>query len=400
MGFPDRCIALPPDADEATISELCRQHTARLVAWIEQQRQGGEDGGAAGEPALPRYDGSVYSACQMYQRHPRSRFHKVKANTRKSYVDSLTIIEREVGKRLIRNLTVLDVEHWYEMWRLPTAQGENERIDRAHNAVAMFRTVLRFCAALRKSECKVLAEELKLVQFERGGAREEEMTLAQVGAFIRKVLELGRTGVIPADRALYLAIGVAAQFELLLRQKDIIGEWHASATEAGTAIAKGAVGIAAGDETWTGFFTWERIPGWRWRMRTSKSKYRAAAEFDLPKHSLLFPLLEQVPHHQRSGAIVKGEHGLPVRERSYRKWFRAVARAAGIPDEVWNMDTRAGGATEAEESGASLDAIQGALTHSKQDTTLRYIRRRTTKIADVAQARSQKRAADERGGDG
>jgi hypothetical protein len=64
------------------------------------------------------------------------------------------------------------------------------------------------------------------------------------------------------------------------------------------------------------------------------------------------------------------------------------------------MDTRAGGATEAEESGASLDAIQGALTHSKQDTTLRYIRRRTTKIADVAQARSQKRAADERGGDG
>jgi hypothetical protein len=84
MGFPDRCIALPRDADEATISELCRQHTARLVAWIEQQRQGGEDGGAAGEPALPRYDGSVYAACQMYQRHPRSRFHKVKANTRKS----------------------------------------------------------------------------------------------------------------------------------------------------------------------------------------------------------------------------------------------------------------------------------------------------------------------------
>src|ERR1700681_634515 len=133
----------------------------------------------------------------MYQRHPRSRFHKVKANTRKSYVDSLTIIEREVGKRLIRNLTVLDVEHWYEMWRLPAVMiaedgrerpgviredgrerpgvrkdgrersplgkdgrerpgdgggggGGRERIDRAHNAVAMFRTVLRFCAALRK----------------------------------------------------------------------------------------------------------------------------------------------------------------------------------------------------------------------------------------------------------
>jgi hypothetical protein len=37
------------------------------------------------------------------------------------------------------------------------------------------------------------------------------------------------------------------------------------------------------------------------------------------------------------------------------------------------MDSRAGGATEAEEAGVALDAIQGALTHSKKDTTLRYI---------------------------
>jgi len=37
---------------------------------------------------------------------------------------------------------------------------------------------------------------------------------------------------------------------------------------------------------------------------------------------------------------VKGEHGLPVRERSYRRWFRAIARAAEIPDEVWSMDSR------------------------------------------------------------
>ena len=101
-------------------------------------------------------------------------------------------------------------------------------------------------------------------------------------------------------------------------------------------------------------------------MKTSKSKYRAAAEFDLSSYSLLLPLLEAVPHDQRTGAIVKGEHGLPIRERSYRKWFRQIARAAGIPDAVWSMDSRAGGATEAEQAGAEIDAIQGALTHSKK----------------------------------
>jgi hypothetical protein len=82
----------------------------------------------------------------------------------------------------------------------------------------------------------------------------------------------------------------------------------------------------------------------------------------------------------------------------YARWFRQIARAAGIPDEVWNMDARAGGATEADEAGAALEAIQGALTHTKESTTLRYLRRgRSKKIAEVADARTLKR---EQSGDG
>ena len=93
---------------------------------------------------------------------------------------------------------------------------------------------------------------------------------------------------------------------------------------------------------------------------------------------------------------MKGEHGLPVRERSYRKWFRAIAHAAGIPDEVWSMDSRAGGAVEADEAGAEFAAIQAALTHSKPDRTLRYIRGRSKRIASVADARRRARETDER----
>jgi hypothetical protein len=107
-----------------------------------------------------------------------------------------------------------------------------------------------------------------------------------------------------------------------------------------------------------------------------------------------FPAFGGSPHGQRQGAIVKGEHDLPIRERSYRKWFRQIARAAGIPDQVWSMDSRAGAATEAEEAGVELDAISAALTHG---STGRYIRRRTTKIASVAEARARKRAADNDG---
>src|SRR5262249_49795056 len=131
------------------------------------------------------------------------------------------------------------------------------------------------------------------------------------------------------------------------------------------------------------------VPGWKLRLKTSKN--RAAAVFTLTNYPLLYPLLEAVPHQARTGAIVKGEHGGPVRERSYRRWVRAIARAAGIPDEVWSMDSRAGAATEADEAGADLAAISDMLTHAEPRTTLRYIRRREKRIEAAAEARVKSR---------
>ena len=101
---------------------------------------------------------------------------------------------------------------------------------------------------------------------------------------------------------------------------------------------------------------------------------------------------------QRAGAIVKGEHGLPIRYRTYAKTFRKIAAVAGIPFEVKSMDARTGGITEAEEASAPLEDIQAGATHEDKKTTLRYIRRRTKKIASLAVARKASRIADEGGG--
>ncbi|NWG26132.1 MAG: hypothetical protein HXY30_17235 [Pseudorhodoplanes sp.] len=372
---------------EARISQLCRSHTARLLAWLDNPQT------AEPEPQA-RYDGTVGSLCRIYRLHPLSRFHRTKHTTRRFYAAYLDLIEATVGTRLVNRVDLFTVEHWYAQWRKPAAPGGDERIDRAHDAVSMFRTVVNFCAKLRfpgRKACQELAEDLEGVKFEKGGAREQEMTYGYVVAFIAAAEDLGRKGLVPAHRARGLAIGVTAQFELLLRQKDIIGEW---APKALARFPQGASLLEQGNEMWGGFFTWENIPGWRWRMKTSKSKYRAAADFDLTRYRLLMPLLEAVPHEEREGAIVKGEHGLPARESTYRKDFRAIARSAGIPDDVWSMDSRAGGATEAGESGATIDDIRGALTHASTGTTVRYIARRgeTKKTANVAEARARARA--------
>jgi site-specific recombinase XerD len=99
----------------------------------------------------------------------------------------------------------------------------------------------------------------------------------------------------------------------------------------------------------------------------------------------------RIPHTERSGAVVKGENALPIRERSYRKWFREIARAAGIPDEVWSMDSRAGAATEADAAGGDLKSISDLLTHSEPRTTLRYIRSTNKRMRTLAKARAQSR---------
>jgi hypothetical protein len=392
MGFPDTCIALPAEASDDELAALCQQHTARLRAHIaaEKKRLAADPAGAT----RTRYDGTMRAACLIYQEHPLSSFATVSHTTRRGYVADLKVIMESVGARLVRNVTVLDVKNWYQQWRkgVPYEDGSvgPERVARAHNAVAMVRMVLRFMAALRHADCKQLAGELANVQFEREGARDQELTYAQVRDFLRAAAEMADKGLIERERALSLSIGVAAQFELMLRQGDIIGKW--APRKADAKFPGGIELLHLDDETWAGFFTWEKIPGWRWRARTSKSKYRSAVEFDLSIYDLLFPLLDQVPLAQRAGAIVKGEHGLPIRYRTYAKAFRKIARYAKIPDEVWNMDARAGGATEAEEAGVDVALISDGLTHSNKQTTVRYIRRRAKKIATVAEARKLSRA--------
>ena len=52
-------------------------------------------------------------------------------------------------------------------------------------------------------------------------------------------------------------------------------------------------------------------------------------------------------------------------------------------------------------TGAAVKMIQGALTHTKESTTLRYIRRRSEKITGaVADLRSAHRASENDGGTG
>jgi hypothetical protein len=124
-GYPNRTVRLPKEADEETIGELCRAHTAKLLAWLAGPER--SDGVV--------YDGTLRSLSRLYQRHPDSPFHEVKRNTRKNYADNLKVIEATVGNRLVRVVTVIDVKRWHKLWGAPVAEGGAPRPNRAHDAV-------------------------------------------------------------------------------------------------------------------------------------------------------------------------------------------------------------------------------------------------------------------------
>ncbi len=79
----------------------------------------------------------------------------------------------------------------------------------------------------------------------------------------------------------------------------------------------------------------------------------------------------------------------------------AICMRAGLSRPLGRLASRTksgtwtrGLAWQADEAGAALEAIQGALTHTGESTTLRYLRRGRNQIGQVAQARSAKRATD------
>ncbi|MCG5236629.1 site-specific integrase [Xanthobacter oligotrophicus] len=123
-------------------------------------------------------------------------------------------------------------------------------------------------------------------------------------------------------------------------------------------------------------------------MRKKTSKTGKVVEHDLAQLPDTRAELERIPAGRRIGPLVINEEtGLPYKRRVYTKWYRILARKAGIPDEVWNMDARASAVTEALDAGAQPNDVMNAAGHTQLSTTQGYDRGMLKKTARVAQLR-------------
>ena len=174
----------------------------------------------------------------------------------------------------------------------------------------------------------VPAAILDEARFKQPARRRSKLELEHVRAFVCKAIEAGRVS---------LALGTALQFETTLRQRDVIGEWEP------IPAGEPATGIVLRGRRWVRGLTWADISA-DLTITKETSKTGAVVGHDLRLCPLVLDVMALIAAELRVGPLIIDEKaGRPYAEHAYAREWRTIARAADIPDTVWNMDARAGG---------------------------------------------------------
>ena len=308
-----------------------------------------------------------------YQTDPDSGYHKLRYGTRRNHDALLARTMGEHGKELLADINARRLLNWHRIW-----SDDGQKVAMGHSFIGQLRTLFGFgITIIEDRDCERLSLILSKMRFAAPKPRTERMTAEQCIAIRRKAHEFCWPSI---------ALAQAFQFELMLRQMDVIGCWvprsEPDFAEIDIPIGK-----------WTRGITWQEIDE-NMILRHVTSKRGKAIEVDLNLAPMVMEEIALYGSHYPTGPIIICDTtGLPWRTSEYRRKWRIVADAAGIPKEVRNMDSRAGGISEATDAGADIEMVRHAATHSNVSMTMKYSRNATEKTAKVMQQRVAYREA-------
>lgn len=320
------------------------------------------------EPPKPLTLGGLVHA---YETNKASGFHKQRYHARLNAGRVLARLTRERGETPLTDIRAATIQVWYDEW------ATGGKIATAHSFMAKLRTLFGFgLLMLEDRECERLSVVMSKLKFQQGQPRVAWLTAAQADAVRATAREhFGWDSI---------ALAQAFQFEVMLRQKDVIGEWVPESEP-------GESDVRWHGEKWLCGIRWEEIDD-NWILRHKTSKRQKVIEVDLKQAPMVLEELRHIANRPLTGPIILNElTGYPWSGNEFRRKWRLVADKAGLPKEVRNQDSRAGGITEATEAGADIEHVKHAATHSDISQTQRYSRNATDKIASVQAKRLQHR---------
>ncbi|MNU79254.1 hypothetical protein D3C71_688650 [compost metagenome] len=344
-------IRLPDDWTDDQISAECQRLTTELRA--EVRKLGAE----------PMFDGTIKSLIERYRHDKTSSWHSVKHSTRiRDYEPSLRVLTKNVGDRDINALRGSDFSRWFSQWR---KKGHR----RASGAMKLLRIVLSYGAGERLRGCKQAREILSDMRFELPASRDVAMTYDQCLAIVKKSAELECPSI---------GFVEALKFETALRRIDVIGEW--------------APPPEGGAFRWRGLTAQSLSKDLILKLKTSKNGAEVAR--DLKTMPLVVEALKAYTIPEIGPIVIDEDHKKPYWENRYAEKYRKVRDKAGVPSNVWSMDSRAGAVSETVEATGSLELASSLATHSTTKMTKKYSRGDGLETSrKIAEARNANRAS-------
>jgi len=287
---------------------------------VVPQRDHNDKGGAV--------EGTLASLIGRYRTDERSGYHKIRFKTREHYDGQLDRIIVECGGWKLADLKGQHIQQFYDGW----AKRGNAI---ARSLVTMLRMLFGFGATiLGDTECERLSVVMHKMRFKMNKPRNERLTFEQANAIRAMAHKMGRPSI---------ALAQAFQFEVMLRQRDVIGEW-VPASEPG-----GLTGVTAGNEKWLRGIRWSEIDR-DLILRHTPSNGGKDIEVDLNLAPMVMDELalylaeHKLTELPTAGPVIVCEfNDLPWTAYEFRRWWRKLATACGIPKSVFNMDSRADG---------------------------------------------------------
>lgn len=359
----------------------CNARQADMNAWAE-----------AHKPKPAKFDGTLHTLVWCYQTDEASDYHGL------SYVSKLntnTLCRRLIedrGSELIADIKHRNLKLWHKEWL-----GENPerpKLTMAHQLIGQLRTLVGFgTKILEDAECLRLSVVLSQMRFTNAKPRSTWMTVDQIAAIIK---EANRQGLYSIALAQVMAFGCT------FRQKDCIGE-YVPITE------PGADDLIVGNLKHIKGLRFETIDS-DFKLHHIQSKRKKLVEPPLlaepmivEQFNLLWPSCvtrdgdKLVPHREllpASGRMIVSElTGVPWTAVAFRRKWREIATAVGVPLKTWQMDTRASAVTEATNSNVSLEIVAKAAGHSNTSQTAAYSRDQSEKHGLSMRARAEAREA-------
>jgi hypothetical protein len=381
------------EADAINISTRCQHQQFDMLTFGRELPSP-----APREP--DHFTGSLRSLVHCYKTDPDSPYQKNRYHVRQNRDSMLKRIVTKHGDVLLLEIKARVLLGWHKEWSM-----EGQRLSTGSAFIGQLRALFSFGATLLEDpDCERLCGVMHKMRFQ--GAKPRSVSVTADNAIAIRVKAREHFGWYS------LALGQAFQFDCTLRQKDAVGEFVPLSEP-------GISDVIIGDKKWLRGIVWQEIDS-NLILKHITSKKQKLVEIDLKLAAMVLeefqiligeePLIVvdevtkkvTVNRHllPASGPVIINDvNGLPWTATEYRRKWRKVADACGLPKNVWNMDSRSGAISEAIQAGAPIEFVRHAATHSDVSQTADYDRTQAEATAKVMKLRIEARNRPKTGHD-